>query len=355
MKKIAVIIPDLKVGGAERLLIEELTFFYNTYNHQFEFEVILVFGRGEFLKVLQDLGVKYHVWNAPHKSIFMILAYWQIVMYLRANNFDILHCHLLNSIGPIIGRISGIKKIITTVHSDKKFNAFEKFGLRRNNITIACGKIVAHKISRFLYDRNVKILSNAIGEPHKSQAVLFESYYKSNNTVLLAVGSLNAHKGYDVLINAISLVRKSYSKFILLVAGEGRERRKIEILIEELQLSAHVKLLGIVDDIHSLLPCADIFINSSKREGLPMTLIEAMAHGIPIVATDVGGNSEVVIENETGFLINSNDPRSLADAILKLIKDDTLRRDLGGGARTLFQRQYRIDTHCHALSIIYCD
>jgi glycosyltransferase involved in cell wall biosynthesis len=134
----------------------------------------------------------------------------------------------------------------------------------------------------------------------------------------LAVGRFEIAKDYSNLLRAFSEVRRSRPTDRLLIAGEGPLREAIEAEVRMLALSGSVTLLGLRKDVSELMQAADAFVMSSKFEGLPLVLIEAHASGMPIVATSVGGNPEVVRDGVTGFLCQEMNPAALAKAMLQL-------------------------------------
>ncbi|HEX8639908.1 MAG TPA: glycosyltransferase [Allosphingosinicella sp.] len=143
--------------------------------------------------------------------------------------------------------------------------------------------------------------------------------------LVLAVGSLRAAKDYPTLIEAAAILLRrapaSLAGVGFAIAGEGAERPALERLIEERGLAGRFKLLGARADMAALMQQADLLVNSSAYEGLPVTLVEAAASGLPIVASDVGGNSEVVVDGVNGLLVPPAQPELLAMRILELLTD----------------------------------
>ncbi len=138
--------------------------------------------------------------------------------------------------------------------------------------------------------------------------------------VWIAVGRLEPQKDYPNLIRAMRrVVSDAHSSTRLLIAGQGPLHEIIERQIADLELAKNVRLLGVRTDIPQLLNAADGFVLASAWEGLSIALLEAAATALPIVATDVGGNSEIVIDGETGFLVPPRNPDALAEAMLRLM------------------------------------
>jgi glycosyltransferase involved in cell wall biosynthesis len=150
--------------------------------------------------------------------------------------------------------------------------------------------------------------------------------------VILSIARLQPVKGLTDLIGAVALLRDRVDQPLLLVVGGGSQRAELERLVATTGLADLVRLEGEVADPRLYLAAADVFALASTREGLPNALLEAMAAGLPIVATSVGGIPEAVEDGVSGLLVDSADPGALAEAIVQLWKDPDLRRRLGANA-----------------------
>lgn len=151
-------------------------------------------------------------------------------------------------------------------------------------------------------------------------------WFSDKKPLILGVGRLTRQKDFSTLIKAFAIVRK-HMDAKLIILGEGEEREKLEKLIAKLDLKDHVDLLGFVENPYPFFKQADVYVLSSKWEGLPTTLIEAMALGVPVVATSCeSGPKEVLNNGEYGLLVPIEDEQSLASAILKLLKNYELSK-----------------------------
>lgn len=354
VKRVAVLLPSMMVGGAERLVVEELSVLKG--DPRFAVELHLVFDEGLFFQCVASLGVSIHVWNAPHKSIRMLKTYVDIVRHLRRTGCDILHSHLLDGIGPLVGKMAGAR-VVSTVHSDKPYSALERMVLASSDLVLACGAQVKRNISGFVPSGKVGVLNNAIRKPENGSLlrddVLSKYGFRIESKLVLSLGRLIKLKGYDVLIEAFRRVVAEVPEAVLLIGGDGDEKSRLIGLVDSAGLEKSIRMPGLVSEIHELLSACDLYVNSSHWEGLPMTLLEAMAHGKPMIATKVGGNPEVVHDGVTGLLVPPEDPQKLADAIIRMLRDDSFRTEAGKAAFKLFSEKYTIDRHCEALTGYY--
>jgi glycosyltransferase involved in cell wall biosynthesis len=155
---------------------------------------------------------------------------------------------------------------------------------------------------------------------------------RSGRLRLVTVGRLQAPKDAVTLIRALAALRER--PFEALLVGDGPDRPAVEEEIRLLGLEPAVELAGERNDVPELLATADLFVLSSHSEGLPLSILEAMAAGLPVVASNVGGVPEAVVDGDTGLLVPPSDPQSLAAAIDRLLGDPALRRRLGQAGRT---------------------
>ena len=160
--------------------------------------------------------------------------------------------------------------------------------------------------------------------------------------VLVNVGALVAHKGQRYLIEAMTTVLREVPDGHLVIFGEGELRTALERQIRDLHLEKHVLLAGFRADVLQLMKSADLFVMSSVTEGLGSTVLDAMAMKLAVVGTHAGGIPEAVAEGETGLLVPPADPRKLAAAIVKLLKDPARRARMGAAGQARVSEQFGV-------------
>lgn len=169
------------------------------------------------------------------------------------------------------------------------------------------------------------------------------------------MGRLSPEKGLEFIITGMVDIVKVYPNTKLIIVGSGNEEYKLKLqeTIKQLGLSSNILLVGFVDDITKILRCLDIYCLSSLTEGCNRTLLEAMAVGLPVVATAVGGNVEIVEDSVNGILVPPNDPRGLASAILDLLKDKKRSDKMGKTGRKVIFEKFGIKKNVQLTQSIY--
>ncbi|MCS6861161.1 MAG: glycosyltransferase, partial [Abditibacteriales bacterium] len=167
------------------------------------------------------------------------------------------------------------------------------------------------------------------------------------------VGTLRPVKGHRYLIEAIAAVREKVPHVHLSLVGDGPARGELDDLRQRLGLNGCVSLLGMRDDVDALLKQFDVFVLPSLSEGISNALLEAMAAGLPVVATDVGGNPEVVQHGVTGLLVPPQDSRALAEALWQLLTDADGRCAMGRKGRERVETYFSLSAMAQRYGEIY--
>ena len=174
--------------------------------------------------------------------------------------------------------------------------------------------------------------------------------------IIVTVANPRFVKGIDVLIRAVALVRSELPDAKFLVIGRSEDERceaELLALVAETGVANNISFLGPRDDVFSFLKMADVFCLPSRSEGLSNALLEAMSCSLPCVATSVGGNSEVVLDGQSGFLVPSEQPERLANSILTLSRDHNLRVKMGHTGRRIVERKFTVQHMVDRLAFLY--
>ena len=173
-------------------------------------------------------------------------------------------------------------------------------------------------------------------------------------TILVgAVGRLSDEKGFDLLVQAIGGLLPSHPRLMLWIAGEGEEKARLQRLIDDRGLQQHVRLLGFVSDVQRLFEAMDVYVCSSIREGLPNSVLEAMALETPVLATRIAGVPGVIADGRNGVLVAPGSAAALAAGLERLLEDAAFRARLGSAGRETVVDHYSFDRRMLRVAAIY--
>lgn len=269
-----------------------------------------------------------------------LLGLLELIRLLRRERPDILHAN--SSKAGVLGRLAavavGVPVRIFTVHG-WGFEAFsglasllyrwaDRLMSPMTTVTICVGESerAAGLAARTCRNDRTVVIRNAV-----DVAAAPKARHAGGTPRIIMVGRLQPPKDPVTLVRAFARLRRE--SFAAVVVGDGPARPMLETEIRRLGLDGAVELAGECCDVPERLAGADVFVLSSSQEGLPLSILEAMAAGLPVVATAVGGIPELVVDGQTGFLVPRGDAEALAAALARLIDDRALRRRLGTAGR----------------------
>jgi glycosyltransferase involved in cell wall biosynthesis len=291
-----------------------------------EFEICAVFLRGDGPEVekLTRLGVATGTVEWAHP--LRVLGAWQLWRLLRKLQPDIIHQHYGGRTVRRLLRASTIAKIVVHMHGsgrESEDHQYRTIPLPFADAVIANSEFTASLAQRC---RPIVIYGGIEVSPPQSRI-------KHAKVVLGTAGRLVHIKGLHDLIDAVAGLAPDYPELHLKIAGDGPDRASLELRCAQLGLSGRVTLVGWQEDISSFLAECDIFVQPSHQEGFGMSVLEAMAAGLPVVAANVGGLRELVEDGVTGCLTPAKDSTALAQAIQALLNDEPRRNRMGNAGR----------------------
>lgn len=351
------LITELDIGGAQMALLRMLK---GLDRARFSPAVACLYnGDKAVAREIRALGIP--VFDARMRHKRDMPALWRLYGEIRSVRPVILHAHLFhaNLPGRILGRLAGVPIIICTEHS-MALESRLRYRLNRWTIRLVDRVIaVSANVRDFcvsgigLPAEKVTLIYNGIELPAvpgvSRQAARAMLGLSPGDTVLGMVSRLDPAKGVDIAIRALPALEN----VTLTIIGDGPERAKLEALAEELRVAGRIRWAGYRPDVYSLLPAFDVFVQSSRFEGLPTTVMEAMAAGLPVVATDVGGTPEVVEDGTTGLLVPPADPATLAQAITCLLEDADLRLAMGRAGYERAVKMFSVEQMVHQTEALY--
>lgn len=357
MRKIAFIASSLGVGGVERQWYELVR---GMDKDKFDITLICLYDLGEIGKRIRELGIKVYFNIFPGK--FSLFSLYTLIKIIKAERFDVVFLHdqpLAMFYGIIAAKYLKIKKIIVAFHSTEDFekeikfnkyflNKFMRFvhkivsiGNKQKNYLIEKKHYPSEKIVIIFNGVNIRNYEVSINRENKKQ----EFNLPLDCKVIGIIARLCPFKRHDVFLDAAKLILQETPDVIFLIVGDGSERTKIEKQIKRLGLTHNTRVLGERKDIAEINKILDVSVLSSDPavETLPMAIIESMASSVPVVATDVGSLSDLIINGENGFLVPSSSPELLARAILTIVKDEELANKMAKNTHEIASRYFSLE------------
>jgi len=258
-------------------------------------------------------------------------------------------------------RVSLVSTCHTWYDNDRKvllYGVLDRLILRGYARVVAVSEDVRQRLVKSGVKANrVSIISNGINlrSFDRASAVVKDELGWSACPLIGLVGRLSVEKGVDIFLHAAARVFAHCPDAKFVVAGDGPDRAELEALIDELGIRDHVRMLGRCDDMPALYASLDIMVSASRREGLPIAILEGMASRLPLVATAVGAVPTVIQNGRTGVLVPAADPELLAAAIAELLRDPAKRERLGSAARQLVEDEFSAERMTNDYLRVYED
>jgi glycosyltransferase involved in cell wall biosynthesis len=341
-------------GGAETVLLDLAS---KVDSRRFR-SVALLVKKGWLQEQLQERGVKTFLVECGSWYDFRLPR--TIARVVREEKADLIHSHLpdQNFYSCLAGVLVGRKTIVTyhgpiEITSAQGMRQVIKIQFVRHaaaSVVVVCDYVGAmlqnvgfkpKKIVRIYNGIDTKLYGDTQGSNLRSELGV-----PLDTKLVGMIAHLHLAKGYEFFIQAARKVVDALPKVRFVAVGEIKEPiwKELSTLIENLGLKDHVHFLGLRDDIPGILHDLDVFVLSSRSEGFPLAVLEAMAAGRPIVVTRSGGPQELVDDGRTGFLVPPADAQALAETICKLLADPTKAMELGRNARVRVESQFSIET-----------
>ena len=345
------VVLSLSPGGTERLVID----ICRRLGHGFDVSVCCLDGEGAWASELRDRDIEVIALN--RRSGFRPEIGRQIARLAEERGVDLLHCHQYSPF--VYGRLAKYwlprLKLVYTEHG-RLSDAPPSWKRQLVNPVLSRfdGPIVAvsDELRRFMIDsrfprERVAVIHNGIdtaslpspGDRHRAQTLLG---LKDESFVAATVARMDPVKDFPCLLDAFALVRQVVPHAVLLMVGDGPERAALTERAQQPDLAGSVVFLGLRPDVRAVLPAADLYVNSSISEGISITILEAMASGLPVVATAAGGTPEVLADGSAGVLVPIRNPIRLAQAMISLAADPGARATLATLGRRRVESSFTI-------------
>ena len=308
---------------------------------------------------LAAMGVPVAAFPGRHLADPVRLA--GLVRYMRRQQFDLVHTHLSygNILGGLAARLAGLP-VVASLHSagnDQTPAALESFSSARSRAetfalrhftsqVIAVGESVAQVQRKRLGNKPITVIPNAVPRPaqisaEERQARRNQLLGAAGGTILVSVGRFAVVKELPDLVTAFQRAKSVHPEAKLVLIGDGSERPAVEALVHKLGLEQEVILPGRRDDVPAWLQSSDLYVSASSLEGMPISILEAMGAGLPVVVTAVGDLPRLVLPS-MGLLVPARRPDQLAEAICSLLDHPAQRQAMGVAAQKHVAQNYDV-------------
>lgn len=365
MKKLKVlhIVPMLGPGGAERVAVDIVM---GLNRQRFEAAVVSIWGRVgcELENSLDhsDVGVEYLGKGAGFDG----RIYRKLHRVLKNYRPDIVHTHLqvLRYALPSLLLLKP-PSVLHTVHNlaerevEPKGQFIQRYAFKHGVIPIAVSDQVARSLRRLYKIPFCRVIANGIPTDHFSCPRVLRKEWRArvgfadDHVLFVCVARFAAQKNHTLLLKAFQRGPASGPNAHLLLVGEGILQEKLEAQAESLGLARRVHFLGLRTDIPEVLAAADVFVLSSDWEGNPLSIMEAMAAGLPVVTTAVGGIPDLLANGREGFLVPRGDAQAFSGAMTLLLREPETRRSIGIAGALRARESFDVSRMLHAYEELY--
>ena len=357
-RKLLLITDAMEVGGTQRQIVE-----LARHIDPSAYDVSLVYfrNRSTYVDDLREAGV--NVTCIPKRWKVDPLFLYRLMRYLRQGEFDLVHAFSFSGElwGWLANSIAGQARFISSIRSVYEWYSPLQWRIKRR-ITLGSAALVANSRAGAEYaalrmgvrSSSVQVVHNGMRFPQSMDEVRQRRAARTDREFrVLFVGRLVDHKNLPCLMRAFETVVATLPHARLDIVGDGPDRTATEALAASLGVASRVAFHGEQTDVSPYLAAADVFVCSSHREGLSNAIMEAMGAGLPVIASRVGGNSELVIHEETGLLFPPDDHESLAAKLIELAHDPARSRALGEAGHARVRRHHDPRRMAEELERIY--
>ena len=302
------------------------------------------------------------IYAIPMRGDVDILFIWRLMRIIKKENPDIVHLHSRRGadvLGGIASKLSGLKTILTrrVDNPESPFIVTHKYRLYDKVIVISEG------IKKILKQEGIPLekiecVHSAVDIEKYSIScdkgwIIKEFDLPSSSKLIGVIAQLIKRKGHIYLIKAIPEVLNFFPEARFIFFGKGYLEDELRRLCKIMEIENYVIFAGFRDDIGRILSCLDLLVHPAEMEGLGVSLLQASASGAPIVAADVGGIPEIVKDGINGFLVPPKNPGEIAKAIIKVLSNPALAKEMGRAGRRIVEKEFSIDKMVNGNLLVY--
>ncbi|MBK8508747.1 MAG: glycosyltransferase [Candidatus Competibacteraceae bacterium] len=351
---LAYVVNSLNPGGTEKLVVEMSLAFAPEYDLQ----VFCLDETGLWAGRLREQGIPvYGLWRQPGLDMAMPV---KLAWYFRRHRTRIVHAHQCTPwfYAALARLLYPAPRLLLEEHGrffpeveNRKRAWFNRWIIKPlTHRFVAVSEDVQERLRRYegLLHQAITVVYNGVAlgprlDTATRAALRREWSFTPDDFVIGTVGRFDPIKNLPLLVNSLARAGAEAPNIRGLLVGDGSELGATRALIERLKLTDRARLTGFRDDARTLVQCMDLFVLSSLSEGTSMALLEAMAAGIPVAVTAVGGNPEVVVKDQTGWVVPSDSVEALTDVLLEAVNDPEKRQAFARAGRQRFEDCFTFD------------
>ncbi len=341
------------------------------YGHHSEFShVILCFTEaGEFARLIRSPTCRLIEFHKKAGNDFRLI--WNVARVVRQWHVDVLHARgwptLIET--ALAAHLAGIRPTIYSFHGKTAREVqgvgllrrvAQAVGLRTYKRVVTLTNLMREDLAAeaWFAKERINIIANGVDHelfhPRPDRLALRQRYgLPSGRYILGNIARLDPVKNHELLLHVLSRFPRGLDRPFLVIVGDGETRPALERTIKQLGLESDVRLWGYSNETAGLLACLDVYVQASLYEGFSNTVLEAMATGVPVLVTDVGGTRDIIEDGREGFYFSPNDVPQLCRLIERLRVDERLREQMGRDARDRAQKEFTIHSMVDAYESMY--
>lgn len=316
---------------------------------------------GQLLSVLERHEVQVEAFPVRGKLFYprSLKEIFRLARFMRREKVKVLHTQDLYShlVGIPAAMMAGVPVITNRLDMGHTLNRWHRWALKLLSIGITKAMANSQGVQKMLIGsekmdpRKIELIYNGV-DMDRFQFAAAPSFparrellpeVQPDDRLIGTLANLWPIKGHDILLEAAVRVIAFFPKVKFVLIGTGQRRAELEARARSLSIEKHVLFLGSRQDVPRILSCLEISVLPSLAEGFSNAILESMAAGLPMVATDVGGNREAIIDGETGFIVPPADPDALADRLIRLLEDPVLGQKMGRAGRQRIEAHFTLD------------
>ena len=364
IRKINVIhlVEELTIGGLEKILTSIVL---NLDKKKYNVSVWCLREGGFFANKLVKEGIDFKILHISTSR--NPLSIYKLYKLFKAHKVDIIHTHAYSAgtIGRMSAFLAGVPVIISQNHSVydyyNGYYHFVEWLLSLITDRVICISDIVNRFANETQRINAKKLitiHNGINSEYtvskkRTSCLRKELNISVDHSVICTIAHMEEHKGIKYLLESASLLLESRKDITFLLVGEGALKEELKIHCTGLKIEKNVIFTGERSDIPEILSLTDIFVLPSLREGLPLTILEAMACGKPVITTNVGGVPEVVKDGVSGILVPPEDPEAIHSAMNELLDDREKLKKMGHNGKRVFSESFDSKTMIGKIEDLY--